>query len=129
MIPSPPILSLKQMWHGLNDGARINNFVHVNVSDGVGVGIVINGELVRGRDNLAGEFGHIPLNIDGPLCMYGSRGCWEVYTSNIATLSRYLQKGPSHNDVKSMLASDHSAPTINDVVASALNNDSQAMAA
>jgi N-acetylglucosamine repressor len=121
--------ALAQMWHGRSDAARLNNFVHVSVSDGVGVGIVINGELVRGQDNLAGEFGHIPLNIDGPLCMCGSRGCWEVYTSNIATLSRYLHKGSSNHEVKSKLASARSAPTITDVVASALNHDSQAIEA
>ena len=43
-----------------------SNFVYLTVSDGLGVGIVQGGEVVRGQHNIAGEFGHVPLNIDGP---------------------------------------------------------------
>ena len=56
----------------------------------MGVGIVINGELLRGTDHIAGEFAHVPLNMDGPKCMCGANGCWEAYISNLATLSRYF---------------------------------------
>jgi hypothetical protein len=52
--------------------------------------VVVNGELVRGRDHIAGEFGHMPLSLDGPRCMCGMAGCWEAYISNLATLSRYF---------------------------------------
>lgn len=45
---------------------------------------------MRGTSNSAGEFGHISLSPDGPRCLCGARGCWEAYTSNLATLSRYL---------------------------------------
>jgi predicted NBD/HSP70 family sugar kinase len=61
----------------------------------VGVGIVINGELLRGHDYIAGEFGHVPLSIDGPQCMCGARGCWEAYASNLAILSRYFGRDVS----------------------------------
>ena len=60
------------------------------MSDGLGVGIVQGGEVVRGQHNVAGEFGHVPLNIDGPRCGCGATGCWEAYVSNLATLSRYF---------------------------------------
>ncbi|MEJ7713674.1 MAG: ROK family protein, partial [Pyrinomonadaceae bacterium] len=82
--------ALAQMWHGRDDSVGSQNFAFVSVSDGVGVGVVINGELVRGRGNMAGEFGHNPLNLDGPRCMCGASGCWEAYVSNIATLARYF---------------------------------------
>lgn len=62
----------------------------VSVSDGVGVGIVLAGEVLRGKNNAAGEFGHLPLSIDGPRCACGALGCWEAYVSNLATLSRFL---------------------------------------
>ena len=62
----------------------------VSVSDGVGVGVIINGEVLRGRHNIAGEFGHVPLSLDGPRCSCGSNGCWEAYVSNRATLARYF---------------------------------------
>jgi N-acetylglucosamine repressor len=62
----------------------------VNASDGVGVGIAINGQLLRGAHNNAGEFGHITLSTDGPICACGRRGCWEAYVSTRATVARYL---------------------------------------
>ena len=70
--------------------AAPSNFVYVTVSDGLGVGVVLGGELVRGQHNIAGEFGHVPLNVDGPRCGCGATGCLEAYVSNLATLSRYF---------------------------------------
>ena len=82
--------ALSQIWTTRSGGTAFNDLVFVSVSDGVGVGIVMNGELVRGRHNTAGEFGHVPLSIDGPPCSCGANGCWEAYISNLATLSRYF---------------------------------------
>jgi predicted NBD/HSP70 family sugar kinase len=65
------------------------NLVAVTVSEGVGAGILIDGQLVRGAHGMAGEFGHVPLDPDGPPCGCGSRGCWEVYASNRAALRYY----------------------------------------
>ena len=67
----------------------------MNVSDGVGVGIAIDGKLLRGANNIAGEFGHVPLNMYGPLCSCGQRGCWEAYVSKRAITARYLGTDPS----------------------------------
>jgi N-acetylglucosamine repressor len=50
----------------------------------------MGGHVVRGHRDAAGEFGHIPLSLDGPACLCGSRGCWEAYTSNTAIVARYL---------------------------------------
>lgn len=83
--------ALAQLWLGRGEATAGHSFVYINVSDGVGLGIVVNGELLRGRDHIAGEFGHMPLNLDGPRCMCGANGCWEAYTSNLATVSRYLE--------------------------------------
>ena len=82
--------ALAQLWLTRGETSGGHNFVYISVSDGVGVGVVVNGELLRGRDHIAGEFGHMPLNLEGPLCMCGNNGCWEAYTSNLATLSRYF---------------------------------------
>jgi predicted NBD/HSP70 family sugar kinase len=65
------------------------NLVVVTVSEGVGAGILIDGQLVRGAHGMAGEFGHVPLDPGGPPCGCGSRGCWEVYASNRAALRYY----------------------------------------
>ena len=71
------------------------DLVFVSVSDGVGVGVVMNGEVLRGRHNVAGEFGHVPLSLDGPRCSCGNNGCWEAYVANPATLARYFGRPAS----------------------------------
>jgi predicted NBD/HSP70 family sugar kinase len=80
--------ALAQIWDVRGEGPP-GDFVFVSVSDGVGVGLVLDGEVLRGRHNVAGEFGHLPLDIEGPACACGARGCWEAYVSNLATLARY----------------------------------------
>jgi predicted NBD/HSP70 family sugar kinase len=80
--------ALAQIWNVRGD-APPGDFVFVSVSDGVGVGLVLGGDVLRGRHNVAGEFGHLPLDIEGPRCACGARGCWEAYVSNLATLARY----------------------------------------
>jgi N-acetylglucosamine repressor len=103
--------------------AQVRNLVFVNVSDGVGVGIVVNGELLRGRHNIAGEFAHMPLSIDGPRCACGAIGCWEAHISNLATLTRYFGRPPALN------GSDDQPFTIADLIARARVGDGKAAAA
>jgi predicted NBD/HSP70 family sugar kinase len=73
------------------DHVESRNLVVVTVSEGIGTGILVNGQLVRGLSGLAGEFGHVPLDPNGPVCGCGSRGCWEVFGSNRAALRYYLE--------------------------------------
>ena len=78
---------LAEVWFGQAEKTR--DLVVVTVSEGVGVGIFSNGHLVRGLNGMAGEFGHVTLDPEGPTCGCGSRGCWEVYASNWAALRYY----------------------------------------
>jgi predicted NBD/HSP70 family sugar kinase len=117
------------LWSERAEATGSHNFVYISISDGVGVGIVVNGELVRGRDHLAGEFGHMPLNIEGPSCMCGSRGCWEAYTSNLATLSRYFGWNLSKQSSKHLKDAERSSFTVLDLVARARSKDAKALAA
>jgi len=57
---------LAQVWAVRGDAPLEGPIAFVNVSDGVGVGIAIDGKLLRGANNIAGEFGHVPLDIHGP---------------------------------------------------------------
>lgn len=82
--------ALSQIWAAGGAVAAFNDLVFVSVSDGLGIGVVVNGELMRGKNNTAGEFGHVPLSIDGPPCSCGANGCWEAYVANPATLARYF---------------------------------------
>jgi predicted NBD/HSP70 family sugar kinase len=75
------------------DHIQDRNLVVVTVSEGVGVGVLANGQLLRGMNGMAGEFGHVPLDPAGPVCGCGGRGCWEIFASNRAALRYYLESG------------------------------------
>jgi len=79
--------ALAEVWFGRAEKTR--DIVVVTVSEGLGVAIVSNGQLVRGLNGMAGEFGHVPLDRNGLQCGCGARGCWEVYASNWAALRYY----------------------------------------
>jgi N-acetylglucosamine repressor len=118
--------ALAQLWTTRSDMVASANSVFVSISDGVGTGIVVNGELMRGRHNTAGEFGHVPLSIDGPRCSCGATGCWEAYVSNLATLSRYF--GRELTDARPRDAETASF-TVEDLIARARAGDAKALAA
>ena len=73
------------------DHVESRNLVVVTVSEGIGAGVFLNGRLVHGQHGMAGEFGHVPLDPEGPLCGCGARGCWEVFASNRAALRYYFE--------------------------------------
>src|SRR5918994_3643467 len=118
--------ALAQIWASRTEPAPEGDTAHVSVSDGLGVGILIRGELLRGRHNVAGEFGHVPLNVDGPPCACGASGCWEAYVSNLATLSRYFGREISP---RKPIPADLSHFTVDDLIARARGGDGKAIAA
>jgi predicted NBD/HSP70 family sugar kinase len=118
--------ALSQIWMKRSDFPLTNDIVFVSVSDGVGVGVVINGELMRGKHNTAGEFAHIPLNIDGPSCFCGANGCWEAYISNLATLSRYFGRSLTKREPQPI---ETASFTIEDLITRARGGDAKAVTA
>ncbi len=81
--------ALSEVWFGSSDG--MHDIVVVNVSEGIGTGIFANGRLLRGENGMAGEFGHVQLQPDGPLCSCGNHGCWETLASNRAAVRFYAE--------------------------------------
>jgi len=65
-------------------GKGLNNLIYITVSTGIGGGIIIGGELYNGTDGCAAEIGHMVIEIDGPLCSCGRRGCFEALASGTA---------------------------------------------
>jgi N-acetylglucosamine repressor len=116
------VCALAQLWTMHGGDSPSGDFIFVSASDGLGVGVSFQREVLRGRHNLAGEFGHLLLSMDGPKCSCGSNGCWEAYVSNRATLARYFGHEP--NDV--VPAADF---TIDDLLARARGTDLKARAA
>ncbi len=80
--------ALGELWFGRHD-EHVRHLVAVTVSEGIGVGVLLNGQLVRGANAMAGEFGHMTLDESGPPCCCGKRGCWERYASNSAAVEYY----------------------------------------
>jgi predicted NBD/HSP70 family sugar kinase len=83
---------LSELWFGRMDGVR--NAVLITISEGVGAAILASGQLVTGKAGMAGEFGHVPINPNGPLCGCGRSGCWEMYASSRAALRFYRESSP-----------------------------------
>ena len=65
-----------------------NNVLYVSAGVGLGGGYVLNRQILLGARGLAGEFGHMTIDPDGPVCNCGNRGCWETFVSERALLRR-----------------------------------------
>jgi predicted NBD/HSP70 family sugar kinase len=102
---------LAEVWFG--NAEKTRDMAVVTISEGLGVGIFSGGRLIRGLNGMAGEFGHVPLDLDGPRCSCGGRGCWEVFASTRAALRYYhessaSENGPSFQDLLSLAESGDS---------------------
>lgn len=73
-------LTLTEQWFGMGQG--IDNFLTVTIGRGVGLGMVINGQLYRGTHGGSGEFGHTVIDPNGPLCDCGNSGCLEAHVAD-----------------------------------------------
>lgn len=80
-------------------GKGCENLICITVGTGIGSGLIINGKLVRGASNAAGEIGHIKLQMhDGPICGCGDTGCLEAFASGpsiVAMAEEYIMGGKS----------------------------------
>ena len=82
---------ISELWFGRIQGAK--NVVLVAVAEGVGAAILAGGHMHSGCNGLAGEFGHVSVDLAGPLCQCGQRGCWEMVASSRAALRIYNAAG------------------------------------
>lgn len=95
--------------HRFGAGQGCNSLMYITVSTGVGGGWVLNGQLWRGADGMAGEIGHMVVDPDGPLCLCGKQGCVERLASGpyIAQRAReWLQAQPERGQILRTLAGD-----------------------
>ena len=91
-------VALAELWFGRPEVQGVRDFVMVLVAEGIGTGIVFDGQVYRGEGGSAGEFGHTTIGAGAPVaCAAGSRGCWEAFASERAALARYqkLARGES----------------------------------
>jgi predicted NBD/HSP70 family sugar kinase len=69
------------------------NVVFLDVGDGVGSGLLLEGRVLRGHNGMAGELGHTVIDEDGPVCRCGNRGCLEAVAGGPAILERLRDEG------------------------------------
>lgn len=99
--------ALSQYWYD-SESYKNDTFAYITDGQGVGAGIVINGELLRGAQGTAGKIGHMSINFNGPRCSCGNYGCLENYCSSIAftrEVNRVLDSQRQYNfsDAKKMI--------------------------
>lgn len=67
-------------------GKENDNILYISAGIGIGIGIILNGELFYGMNGFSGEAGHMIVQVNGKDCTCGSSGCWELYASEKALL-------------------------------------------
>lgn len=93
-------LTLVEQIYGA--GQQLTDFLVVTIGRGVGMGIVANGQIVRGATGGAGEFGHTMIDPDGFACNCGNRGCLETYVADPWLVRRAQMHGLVVNDPETL---------------------------
>lgn len=107
--------ALAEIWFDKrSDG--IQDLIAVTVSEGIGTGIIANGQLLRGSSGVAGEFGHVSIDEAGPLCNCGNRGCWEVFASNSAAINEYVNAASNGNSRRQNNQFERDKPSFDDIL-------------
>ncbi len=79
-------MALGESWFG--DHGQIENMLVMNLGLGVGAGMIIDGELYHGAQHIAGEVGHMTIDLHGEVCECGNRGCLQTFTTGPAIAKR-----------------------------------------
>jgi predicted NBD/HSP70 family sugar kinase len=114
-------VALAELWFGRPEVSDARDFIMVLVAEGVGTGIVFDGQIYRGERGAAGEFGHMITGTHAPVpCSCGNHDCWEAFSSERAALARYRR----------LLDDDDNLPIdFREVVDRALHGESEAKTA
>lgn len=91
-------IALAELWFGEERNRKDRNFITVLVAEGIGTGIIFDGQIYRGEKGAAGEFGHMIVGENAPVeCSCGSRICWEAHASEKAIRFRYQNLLKKHS--------------------------------
>jgi len=99
-------VALAELWFGPPEVRDARDFIFVLVAEGVGAGIIFDGQVYRGVRGAAGEFGHMIVGNNAPVpCSCGSDDCWEAFASERAAIARYkkLKSSDSGTDFGALI--------------------------
>jgi N-acetylglucosamine repressor len=111
--------ALAELWFGRPEVSHVRDFIMVLVAEGIGTGIVFDGQIYKGQYSAAGEFGHMIIGHEAPVaCSCGNYDCWEAFSSERAALARYQM----------MAHGNREAPTLDfsELIERALNGEGAA---
>ncbi|BBH18987.1 xylose repressor [Paenibacillus baekrokdamisoli] len=106
-------LALGEKWFGLTGAAGTT--LNLLTEEGIGAGIIIDEQLIRGASNSFGEVGHMVIERDGAQCHCGNRGCWEMHSSTSALLS-LLEKYANQSAILTEALEQNGELTMDDIV-------------
>ena len=93
-------VALAELWFGRPEVNDARDFILVLVAEGVGTGIIFDGQVYRGQRGAAGEFGHMVIGSGAPVpCSCGSDICWEAFSSERSAIARYVKLAGGSADV------------------------------
>lgn len=106
-----------------------NHSVTVSLGTGIGAGVTVKGEVLRGANGFAGEAGHMVVDPSGPLCPCGRRGCWERYASGsgLGWLAREAAVAGMAHQVVARAGGDPESVRGEHVTAAAAEGDQEAL--
>lgn len=116
-------MALNEKYYGF--GVGVEHFITVMLGEGIGMGIVVNGEIYMGSSHYSGEFGHTHLAKETQLCYCGHTGCLETVSSK-QYIMRYVREGLSqgvHSDVFKLCGNNLEELEINHVIEASNNGD------
>lgn len=111
--------AIAEKWWG--KGSEHDNMAYIKLSTGVGGGLITGGTIYRGNGGTAGEIGHTTIDLDGPLCRCGKRGCLESYVGASALIARVAQMRQETNPKESSAEPE----TIHAIIEAAHAGDAQ----
>ncbi|KHE72282.1 ROK family transcriptional regulator [Halobacillus sp. BBL2006] len=116
-------MTLGEYWFGHGNDA--DNMVGVNVGNGIGAGLMVKGRLFHGENNLAGEIGHITIDLSGPKCPCGNYGCLQTLAAGPAIAERAKKelKSGTHSLIRDLVQGDLEQVDGKVVYEAALQND------
>lgn len=84
--------ALAELWLGRPEISNVRDFILVLIDNGIGTGVVFDGQLYRGKGGIAGEFGHMTIGSGAPIaCAAGNYDCWEAFASERSAIARYAK--------------------------------------
>lgn len=113
-------IALAELKFGI--GRTKKEIMVINIGWGIGLGMIVNGEIFRGFSGFAGEFSHIPLFKNGRICSCGKRGCLETEVSLII-IEQKAQEAINAGEYTSITANENGKVTISSILAEANKGD------